>query len=235
MHFTRPGFIVIDAHHDPRSVDVIDHSAAQRLHCRPRVHGHRTLDAGTDQRLFRTQTGHRLALHVGAHQGTVGVVMLEEGNQRSSDRNDLARRNVHVLHACRFGKNRFTFLATGHQFVGQHARFAKLGVGLGDDVGALFDRREELDLIGHLAADHRAVGGFEKAVLVGPSIQGQRVDQADVRAFRRLDRTDTSIVRGMHVAHFEAGALACQATRAQGRNTALVGDLGERVGLIHEL
>jgi len=39
----------------------------------------------------------------------------------------------------------------------------------------------------------------------------------------------------MHVAHFEAGALARQSPRSQRRKTTLVGDLRQRIGLIHEL
>ncbi len=39
----------------------------------------------------------------------------------------------------------------------------------------------------------------------------------------------------MHVAHLEAGALAREAAGSERRETPLVRDLGERVGLIHEL
>ena len=39
----------------------------------------------------------------------------------------------------------------------------------------------------------------------------------------------------VHVTHFEAGALSRQAARAKSRYTALVGDFGQRVGLVHEL
>ncbi len=39
----------------------------------------------------------------------------------------------------------------------------------------------------------------------------------------------------VHVAHLEAGALAGQAARSKRRQPALVGDLGQRVGLVHEL
>ncbi len=42
-------------------------------------------------------------------------------------------------------------------------------------------------------------------------------------------------MRRVHVAHFEACALARQAARAQGRDAALVRDLGQRVRLVHEL
>jgi hypothetical protein len=39
----------------------------------------------------------------------------------------------------------------------------------------------------------------------------------------------------VHVSHFEAGALAREAARSKGRQATLVRQLGERVGLVHEL
>ena len=39
----------------------------------------------------------------------------------------------------------------------------------------------------------------------------------------------------MHVADFEAGAIAARAARPKGRKTALVGQLRQRIDLIHEL
>ena len=108
-------------------------------------------------------------------------------------------------------------------------------IGLGDGVAALFHRREIDDLVGHLAVDDAAVGALDEAVLVDPRIGREAVDEADIRAFRRLDRADAAVMRRMHVAHLEAGALAGQTARPQRREAALVGDLGERVGLIHEL
>jgi len=44
-----------------------------------------------------------------------------------------------------------------------------------------------------------------------------------------------AVMRRVHVAHLEAGALAREAARAERRQAALVGDLGERIGLVHEL
>ncbi len=85
------------------------------------------------------------------------------------------------------------------------------------------------------AISHLAIRRFKEAVLVGAGIQRQGVDEADVRTFRRLDRAYAAVVGRMHVADFEAGTLAGQTARAEGRNTALVGDFGQRVGLVHEL
>ena len=42
-------------------------------------------------------------------------------------------------------------------------------------------------------------------------------------------------MRRVHVAHLEAGPLTGQATRAQRREAPLVGDLRQRIGLVHEL
>ena len=180
------------------------------------------------------QAGHRLALHVGAHQRAVGVVVLEERDQRSRHRNDLGRRHVHVLDAVRGREHELVLVAAGHQAFFQLA-LVQVGVGLGDDEVAFLDRRQEIDLVGDLAVLDLAVRRLHEAVLVGARKQRERIDQADVRAFRRLDRADAAVVRRMHVAHLEAGALARQAAGSERRDAALVRDLRQRVGLVHEL
>ena len=80
-----------------------------------------------------------------------------------------------------------------------------------------------------------AVRRLDEAELVDAGVRRQRRDEADVRTFRRLDRADAAVVRRVHVAHLEAGALARQTARSEGRETALVRDFGERVRLVHEL
>ena len=57
------------------------------------------LEAGADERRLGAQQRHRLALHVGAHQRAVGVVVLEERDQRRGHRHQLLRRDVHVVDA----------------------------------------------------------------------------------------------------------------------------------------
>ena len=161
--------------------------------------------------------------------------MLEEGNQRCGNRHDLARRDVHVLNGVRGGEHELALVPAGHQVAIERAIGGDFGVGLGDHVLPFLDCREVIDLVGNLAVLDLAIGRLEEAVAVGGGIDRERVDQADVRAFRRFDRAHPAIVRGMHVADLEARTLARQTARTQRRNTALVGDLGERVGLVHEL
>src|SRR5690606_30563610 len=91
------------------------------------------------------------------------------------------------------------------------------------------------DFAQDLALENRAVRRLDEPVLVDPGEGRQRVDEADVRAFRRLDRADPAIVRRVNVTDFEARALAGETTRPERRNAALVRHFGERVGLVREL
>src|SRR3546814_12801899 len=65
---------------------------------------------------------------------------------------------------------------------------------------------------------------FDEAVFVDARKGREAVDQADVRAFRRLDRADAAIVGRVNVADLEARAFAGQAARPERRHAALVGD-----------
>ena len=133
------------------------------------------------------------------------------------------------------GERELVAVAAGDQLVDEVAGLVELRVRLRDHVLAFLDRRQELDVLRDLRVLHAAVGRLDEAVLVGARVEGERVDEADVRAFRRLDRADAAVVGRVHVAHLEAGALAREAARSQRRDAALVGDLGERVRLVHEL
>ena len=100
---------------------------------------------------------------------------------------------------------------------------------------SFFNSRQEHDLIGDHRVFHPAVRAFQEAVLIGARVSCQRVDQTNVRTFRGLDRTYATVVSRVYVADFEACALAGQTARAKSRYTTLVGNLGQRIVLIHEL
>ena len=61
------------------------------------VAGHPFLDARAHGWRLGPQQGHGLALHVGPHQGPVGVIVFQEGDQRRRYAHDLHRRNVHQV------------------------------------------------------------------------------------------------------------------------------------------
>ena len=211
------------------------HAGAPGNHHRARVLRHLLLEARADHRRLRVEERHRLALHVAAHQRAVGVVVLEERNERGGDRHHLLRRHIHIVDARRRHERHVRLLAAEHQLVDECPVGIQLGVGLGDDRVFLAVGVEPLEVAGHLAVAHDEVRRLHEAEVVDPRKAGQRRDQADVRAFRRLDGTHAPVLRVMHVADFEAGALARQAARSERREPALVRQLGQRVGLVHEL
>jgi hypothetical protein len=93
---------------------------------------------------------------------------------------------------------------------------AKLAIGLFglsalNDVADLVIRVagvQDAHLVDDHSLNHLAVRAFDEAVLVDARKAGERGNQSDVRTFRSLDGADAPIMRGMHVAHFESGALA---------------------------
>ena len=84
-------------HGDRVAGDLGDLAVLQRLEQVAGVTGGTVLDAGADVRRLGADERHRLLLHVGPHQGAVGVVVLEERDQRRADRDDLLRRHVHEV------------------------------------------------------------------------------------------------------------------------------------------
>ena len=67
---------------DTRRVHLIDHARTARGDGGTGVPRHHVFQPGADQRRFRLQQRHGLALHVGAHECTVGVVVFEERHER---------------------------------------------------------------------------------------------------------------------------------------------------------
>ena len=111
----------------------------------------------------------------------------------------------------------------------------KRHVRLGDDVLLFLVGGEVHDLLGDLAVLDDAVRRLDEAELVDPGERGQGADQADVRAFRRLDRAHAAVVAEVDVADLEAGALTRQTTRTERREATPVGEARQRVHLVHEL
>ena len=194
------------------------------------------LHAGADQRGFRGEQRHGLTLHVRAHEGSVSVVVLQEGNERRGDGHHLARGDVHVVDAIAGDQGRVFAGDTAQDVVfGEGAVGLEGRRGLGDEVALLVVRGEVADFVGDLAVLDDAVGRLDEAEGVDAREGRERADEADVRAFRGLDRAHAAVVRGVDVSNFHAGAVTGQAAGAQGRQAALVGQAGQRVVLVHEL
>jgi hypothetical protein len=269
--------LTFDADDDAFGVDRVDEAIALGEDDGAGVAGGDAFHAGADQRRFRDEQRHGLALHVSAHQRAVGVVVLEERHQRRGDGDELLGADVDVVDFLAIDEDEVALTARVDQLFNDVAVLVELDVGLSDGVLVLFPCREiegvglvldlallffaqllvelegfslleviadahaafagvgDLNEVEHAALAHFAIRRFDEAVLVDAREAREGADEADVRTFRRLDGADAAVVGGVDVADFESGALAGQTARPQRGETALVGDLGERVGLIHEL
>ena len=165
----------------------------------------------------------------------VGVVVLEERDQPGRDADHLLGRDVHILDLIDGNRDEVGLVARSQGrplelAMVVHDRVGRRQVGLALLVGPHPD-----DFLALLAVVDLAVRRDEESVLIDSAVNAQRADQADVGAFRRLDRADPSVVRDVDVADLEAGSLAVQAARPQGRESPLVRELGQGIGLVHDL
>ena len=163
--------------------------------------------------------------------------MLQEGNQGSRDRNHLNRRQGDVINL--LGRHLLEVLAVANRNqIGLDA-----SIGFGGDVTrghphfvlSVSRQVDGITVFDDHSVLHLPERGLDEAVLIHPGVGGQGVDQTGVRAFRRLDRAETAVMGGMDITDSKAGALPGETTRSKGRNAALVGQLSQRVRLIHEL
>ena len=162
--------------------------------------------------------------------------MLEERNHGGSHGDHLARGHVDVVHAGGVGHADIAVLEANLDAVaGQGAVSILLNLSLRNGEAILFIGGEVLHLVGDLAVHNLAVRGLDETEGVDAGVGRQRTDQANVRAFRRLNRAHAAVVRCVNVSHLNAGALTGQTARAQRGQAALVGQARQGVVLVHEL
>ena len=179
--------------------------------------------------------GHRLALHVRAHEGPVGVVVLQEGDERRGGGDDLLGGDVEVGHFFPGHRNDVALVPGEALLLGDSAVGVHGSVGHAHVHPVLLVGGQEDDLPGHPAVFHLAPGGDEESVLVEAGIGGKGGHEADIGTFRRLDGADPAVVGIVDVPGLEPGPFPGKPSGAKGGKPAPVGHLGERVRLVHEL
>ena len=200
------------------------------------VDGGAALDAGTDHRRIGDEQGHRLALHVRAHQRPVGVVVLEERDHRRGHRPDLLRRDVDEIDLPGPDGDVLTGLGAAEDLVaGEVPVVIDRRVRLGDDLLLLLVGVDADHLAGELAVLHHPVGGGDEAVLGDLRVGGQRADETDVRTLGGLDRAHAAIVGRVDVADLDRRPLAGEPAGAERGQPPAMGEPAQRVRLVHEL
>ena len=230
------GRAIVVHHTNDVGGDVNDHARLLGQNDVAGIDGGTPFGAGAHERALGLDERDGLTLHVRTHERSVAFIVLEERNQRCADRHHLARGDVHVIDHLDRNVLRLAGGVTHQGFLlDEVAVLVELLVGLGDHVLDLAVSGHVDDLVGHMAVLDLAVRGLDEAEGVDAAEGRQRADEADVRAFRGLDRAHAAEVRRVHVSHLHGGAVARQAAGAQRGETALVRDARQRVVLIHEL
>ena len=131
--------------------------------------------AGADDGGIGFQQRHGLALHVGAHQGTVGVVVFQEGDHGRRDGHDHLRGDVHVVDLFPLDFQEFAAVTGVDAGAGEPALLVQRLVGLGDDEIVLHVGGHIHHFVGDHAGDlvHPAEGRFDEAVFIDAGEGGQ--------------------------------------------------------------
>src|SRR5690606_468585 len=124
------------------------------------------LHARADERRVGANQRYGLALHVGAHERAVGIVVLEEGHQTRGNRDQLLGRDVHERDVFGTSHESITGLTRRYAILGQATLLVGDGVGLSDDLPLFLKRRVELDVRGGVRVLDLDVRGLDEAVLV---------------------------------------------------------------------
>ena len=165
-----PGLVGIrlvgGADNNTGGVDLIDHAGTARGDSGAKIAGNDAFHASADEWRLGMNERHRLPLHVGAHQRAVGVVVLEERNERRRHRHQLLRRHVHEVHLVRRNELHVAGVANDDQIVGEAAAGIDRRIGLGDRITPLFHRREIDDLVADAAVLHLAIRRFDETVFL---------------------------------------------------------------------
>src|SRR5438552_1161785 len=161
--------------------------------------------------------------------------MFQKWNQSSRDRYELLRRDVHVVNFRRFYLEEVAAITNRNFFAGKMSAAVDRRIRLRNQIIFFFVARQVIDLIRDPAIRDLAVRRFNETKFIDPREGRHRANQTDVRSFRCLDRTNAAVVRWVHVAHFESGAIAAQSTGSERGQAALVRELCQRIRLIHEL
>ena len=104
------------------------------------------------------------------------------------------------------------------------------------DVVLFFFQRVQIhNLAGNLPVFNFCIRGFNNSEIIYFGIGGKMKNKPDVRAFRSMNRTDSSVVRRMHIAHLQSGALTSKTSGSQGGESAQMLYFIKYIFLRHEL
>src|SRR6056297_1396044 len=203
---------------------------------RPGVFSGSLLQAGTNDRRIRSKKWYSLTLHVRSHKCTVCIIVLYKWNKSSSKRCNLICRNIHILNLIRLCQSNITFTKTReNRIILKISAVGQRSIRLSNNSFIFLLSSKIFNIICYRTFLYLSVRCFYKAEIINLGVNTQRGNQTNVWTFRGFNRAETTIVRIMNVTILKTGSFTRKTTRSQCRHTPFVGQLSNRVGLIHKL
>ena len=159
-----------------------------------------------------------LAHHVTSHQSTVTVIMLKERNKTCRNRSNLLWRHVHQTDIVRRYNREISGKTTVCEVAFKCTVLVKRSISLNNKLSIfLFCCKEDNFIIIHinLGITDLTIRCFDKAKLVNSGISTKRRNKTNVWTFRRLDRTQATIVSIVDVTNLEARTFTRKTARTK--------------------
>ena len=214
-----------------------NHTITRCKHTNARVYSCLVFHTGSDKRPFGLEQRYCLSLHVRTHQRTVCVIVFQERNHRSCNRNDHLRGNIHKVNAILFDFQNLFPITSRNLMICKVSVFGQRFVCLCNNVIIFYISGHINNFVCYNASClvYSPIRSFNKAIFVDSCECCQIRNQTDVRAFWRFNRAHSSVMAIMYVTNFKPCTVSGQTARTQCRQTTLMGQFCQRVVLIHEL
>ena len=167
----------------------------------------------TNNRSLCCKKRNGLTLHVGSHQRTVRIIVLQERDQGCSNGEYHSWRYIHVIEHVLLVLLCLLAVTTGNVLMNEVSLFIQWLIRLCYMVIIFLIRCHIYNLIGYTRVGricfvNLSVRSLYEAVLIDPCIGCKGVDKTDVRSLRSLDRAHSSIVGIMYVSNLESGSVS---------------------------
>ena len=177
------------------------------------VNGCLGLHTSTNNRSLCCKKRNGLTLHVGSHQRTVRIIVLQERNQGCSNREYHSWRYIHVIKHVLLVLLCLLTVTSGNVLMKEMSLFVQRLIRLCYMIIIFLVRCHVYNFIcytrvGRICFINFSVRSLYETVLIDSCIRCKGVDKTNVRSLRSLDRAHSSIVGIMYVSNLESGSVS---------------------------
>ena len=176
------------------------------------------LNTGTNNRCLSCKKRNGLTLHVGTHQRTVRVIVLQERDHGCRYGEYHLRRDIHQVDGTLLEGRCLLAETTGYVIVNKVSILVQRLVRLCYDEVILFVSCQVNNFVcytrvGRICFINQTVRSLNKTVRVYSCVSSKGVDKTDVRTLRSLDRAHTTVVCVVYVSNLETCTLSGKTAR----------------------